>query len=65
MPPGTVTVSEPEAVCVTVEATPVTGAPWQCLRYEGLDPLTVDAIEKHIFLYHRRAVAKARQQQAT
>jgi hypothetical protein len=35
---------------------------WQCLRYEGLDPLTVDAMEKHIFLYHRRAVAKARQQ---
>lgn len=37
---------------------------WQCLRYQGLDPLTVDAIEKHIFLYHRRAVAKARQQLA-
>ena len=37
---------------------------WQCLRYEGLDPLTVNAIEKHIFLYHRRAVAKARQQLA-
>jgi len=37
---------------------------WQCLRYQGLSPLTVDAIEKHIFLYHRRAVARARQQQA-
>jgi hypothetical protein len=35
----------------------------QRLRYEGLHPLTVDAIEKHIVLYHRRAVAMARQQQ--
>jgi hypothetical protein len=42
----------------------VAGHEWQCLRYQGLSPLTVDAIEKHIFLYHRRAVARARQQQA-
>jgi hypothetical protein len=40
------------------------GREWQCLRYEGLYPLTVDSIEKHIFLSHRRAVAMARQQQS-
>ena len=59
-------INEPLRLPGRLETTPVTGAQgstWHCLRYEGLDPLTVDAIEKHIFLYHRRAVAKARQQQ--
>lgn len=45
--------------------TGATGHEWQRLRYVGLAPLAVDAIEKHIFLYHRRAVARARQQQAS
>jgi hypothetical protein len=60
-------ISEPLRLPGLLVAAPTgaTGHEWQCLRYQGLSPLTVDAIEKHIFLYHRRAVARARQQQAS
>jgi len=58
-------ISEPLRLPGLLVATPAraAGQEWQCLRYEGLHPMTVDSIEKHIFLYHRRAVAMARQQQ--
>ena len=59
-------ISEPLRLPGSLVATPAgtAGPEWQCLRYEGLSRLTLDSIEKHIFLYHRRAVAMARQQQA-
>lgn len=36
------------------------GRTWQALQYEGLSNLVVAALEKHIFLHHRRAVAQSR-----
>lgn len=37
------------------------GRTWSRLRYEGLSGLVVTALEKHVFMHHRRAVAHARQ----
>ncbi len=59
-------ISEPLRLPGLLVAAPAhaVGQEWQRLRYEGLHRMTVDSIEKHIFLYHRRAVAMARQQQS-
>ncbi|HVN41406.1 MAG TPA: PilZ domain-containing protein [Steroidobacteraceae bacterium] len=33
---------------------------WQALRFQGLSAALVDALEQHVFLHHRRAIAQAR-----